>query len=359
MGGIDQRGGFHFVLVVFSAGVLEEEDGGQAGEDLVVERGRIGRVAAPQDGVRVGRDCNGEALGGLFHRQLVLAPEQLAVVIEFELRGVDAGAGLAAEQGESGTGDDIPRQENGHLLGRIDGGAVFQGDPALVARDGEGHRAGGQPGKGARELGGFVATGIEFGFSVDGGADGHSVPKGDFGAGLEVLVPELLEHAGDQETRLSGLVEVEVGLEGQKCHGVSERGGQSVEGVRIPQGGQGGHHIGMEAGLGHVRIDAGADQAQALHRVDGIAGALEGQVGVELIDDEEGLVDNGVFFGQAEFVFRRLGGGQERGDVGDPKLLQIIGFGALPEKLDRRGGARAAVLNDHAWSTSFQRFYRV
>ena len=54
-------------------------------------------------------------------------------------------------------------------------------------------------------------------------------------------------------------------------------------------------HLGVEVALGHGR-DAVGDQAQPLERVDGVTGALEGQVGVALRNQHDRLPNDGGLF---------------------------------------------------------------
>ena len=81
----------------------------------------------------------------------------------------------------------------------------------------------------------------------------------------------------------------------------------------------------MEPPLLEHRVEAVSEKLQALDRVDGVHGPLERQVNVELLDQDQGLIDDqpALFYretaGRREEFFQRRNRSQARVRCGVPR----------------------------------------
>jgi hypothetical protein len=192
-----------------------------------------------------------------------------------------------------------------------------------------------------RVPGGLVAAGLAIGMDLDRPVDRHAAPADHLDAGSEGRVGEALEQARHDVVALAGGV-VELLHQERQERGVLVIGRrQDIVGVEVAQALEDVDHLVVELALAERREPA-AQELELLHRVDRVGGALERQVNVDVVDQDQRLIDDRAPLGLAQ----RARHGVEFGQADDRSEVRI---GA---RVDRRGGfgwhgSRLLLVNRH------------
>ena len=228
--------------------------------------------------------------------------------------------------------DDLPRHAHfPRPADRIAGSvrlAVADGDPLLVGRRAELHRAEGQAHhrRGAHAVG--AAGAFLVGVAHHGAVDRHAVPVLDHDAGDEARVEPLADLGDDVGRR--GIRPVHLDEKRQRRDLAGERRRPGVAGVVVAQLRHDRRQLDVESVVVE-RAHLGAEDSQPLHRIEAVARALQRQMGVDAADHR---LERGE---DAQPL-----GGRERRRRGQGRLRRVArGRGlAAPRRLGR-GAARA------------------
>ena len=163
-------------------------------------------------------------------------------------------------------------------------------DPVLIRGQRHVDRAEGHVLQTLRELGRLVAAGLACGVGLDGKLDRGAVPVRDLDSRLELRVTgDVVEGLGHQ-VRRAAVDDAAFEEDAQEREARVARG-QDVVGVQVAQAKEDPLQLHVELRLGEFG-QLVPQEAERLQRVDGVHGALEGQMGVDLSDQDLGLIQH-------------------------------------------------------------------